>query len=127
MNEEIGVKLIEIPNFPGIAAGPVVRFPSTEPERNRVAAEAGEVARLLEGVSAGQLALFRHLARMSPEGGYVIKASSWIDTIMKATQGLIEADIDHLLTFDWTERPISPDELRRDLLAVLRAKSPDQS
>jgi hypothetical protein len=126
MSEQFGVKLIKIPDGSGIAAGPVVPFPSTEAERTHVAAEAGKVAKLLAKPSPGQLALFGHLAGSLPEGGYVVREARWIETIMKATKGLSEADVSRLLTFEWTERAISPDELRRDLLAVLKPTSPDR-
>jgi hypothetical protein len=126
MSEQIGVKLIKVPLGPGIAAGPIVPFPSTEAERTRVAEEAGKVAKLLAKPSPGQVALFGHLAVSSSDGGYIVKEARWIETIMKATKGISEADMSHLLTYNWAERAIPPDDLRRDLLAILKAKPPDR-
>jgi hypothetical protein len=122
------VKLIKAPIPPGIGVGPVVPFPSTEAERTRVAKEAGKVSLLLAKPSLAQIALFQHLAENSPEGGYLVTKARWIDTILKATKDLSEADMRPLLhAFDWTERQISPTALRRELQAVLKAQPTDDS
>lgn len=115
------VKIIKSPYGPGIGAGPVLTSPSTEAERTAVAEQAAKVAKLLAKASPAQLALFSHLAESSPEKGYVVTAASWIETILKATKGLSEAEITKLYGFNWTERDISPEELHRELLAALQA------
>jgi hypothetical protein len=72
------------------------------------------------------LALLRHLAESSPDGSYIVTSSKWIEAILKATKGLSEADMNCLHAFDWTERVVPANDLRRELLAVLKQKPPDR-
>ena len=119
----VGIKVIASPHPPGIAVVPVVPFPATDTERARAAEEASKVALLLRRPSQAQGALLRHLAETSPEGSYVVSTAKWIDTILKATKSLNEADMTQLFIFDWNERAISPRDLRRKLLAVLKSSN----
>jgi len=119
MTERIGLT-ITWTQF-GLGVGPVVPFPATEADRQKAADEAGKAALLVSKVSAAQRALLRRLAEASPEG-YLVPAASWIDTVLKATKGLTEADIERLHTFDWTPAAIGPEELRKKILAVLNKK-----
>lgn len=120
MTPRAGVKVIAAPQG-ALGAGPVIPFPSTENERTRVAREAARVAQLLAKPSPAQVALFRHLAGGSPDG-YVVSAARWIETILKATKDLSEDEVRDLQGFDWTERDAAPEEVRRELLAALKAK-----
>jgi hypothetical protein len=123
MNQLTGVKVTWSPTFHSLGAGPLVAFPATEAERTRAAKEASKVAELLAKPSSAQVALFRHLAESSPDGAYVVTAARWIETIMKATNGFTEAEMNSLHDFDWSERSASAEDLRRELKAALKSKS----
>jgi hypothetical protein len=97
---------------------------ATDADRDKAAAEAAKVAALIEKASAAQLALFRHLAETSPDGRYVVPASEWVDTMMRATEGLSEDDIKYLQSLNWTPAKITPEELRKKILEVLKDKKP---
>jgi hypothetical protein len=127
MSERIvGLKVLSSPFPAGIAVMPAVPFPSTEEERTFAGEQATKAAVLLRKASTGQVGLFRHLTETSPGGNYVVRTAGWIDTILNATKGLSEDAMKRLYAFDWSERAMSPDELHRELLAALRANSPDR-
>jgi hypothetical protein len=108
----------------GLGVAPVVGFPATEADRQKAADETAKVALLLSKASAAQIALFRRLAQQSPDGRYVVPASQWVDTMMKATEGLSEEDIKYLQTLNWTPANITPEELRKKILETLKTKKP---
>jgi hypothetical protein len=122
----VGVKFLASQYGPGFGIVPLVPFPTSKAERTRAEKEASKVALLLRKPSAGQLALFRHLVEGSPDKSYIVTSSKWIETILKATQRLSEADIERLRTFDWAERRVTAAELRRELLSALKAAKPDE-
>jgi hypothetical protein len=121
-----GIKVMTLPSRPGIGVMPAVPFSATRAERARAEKEASKAALLLRRPSPGQLALLRHLAESSPDGSYIVTSSKWIEAILKATKGLSEADMNCLHAFDWTERVVPANDLRRELLAVLKQKPPDR-
>lgn len=116
----VGIQLMPSPFPPGIAVVPVVPFPSTEAERTFTAEQASKAALLLQRPSPGQVELLRHLAECSPDGNYLVATAGWIETILKATKGFSNDAMKRLHSFDWTERPASPGELRQELLALLK-------
>jgi hypothetical protein len=111
----------------GLGVGPIVGPAASEADRQRAAAEATKVAALLAGASPAQIALFRHLAASSADGRYVVPASQWVDTMMRATQGLSEEDIKYLHSLNWTPAKITAQELRRKILERLKTKKPPVS
>ena len=116
----VGIQLMPSPFAPGIAAIPVVPFPSTEAERTRTAEEASRAALLLKRPSKGQIELFRYLAENAPDGRYVVTKAVWIETILKATKHLSEGEMMRLHAFDWAERETPPEELREELMTALK-------
>ncbi|HEV2446364.1 MAG TPA: DUF4157 domain-containing protein, partial [Candidatus Sulfopaludibacter sp.] len=107
-----------------LAAGPLPGPDASDADRQKAAEEASKVAALIEKASAAQLALLRHLAQTSQDGKYMVPTSEWVDTMMQATAGMSEEDIQYLKTLDWTPAKISPEELRKKLLEVLKDKKP---
>jgi hypothetical protein len=122
----VGAKFLASEYGPGFGVVPLVPFPASKAERTRAETEASKIAVLLRKPSAAQLALFRHLVDRSPDRSYIVTSSKWIETILKATHGLSEADIERLQTFNWVERAIASAELRRELLSALKVAKPHE-
>jgi hypothetical protein len=108
----------------GLGVAPVVGFPATDADRKKAAEEAAKVALLLSKASPAQIALFRYVAQSSPNGQYVVPASQWVDTMMKAVEGLSEDDIKYLRSLNWTPGHLSAEELRKKILELLKEKKP---
>lgn len=106
----------------GLGVGPVTAPYATDADRQLAAQEATKVAKLLNGASAPQIALFRYLAQSSPTGQYVVPASQWVDRLMQATAGLSEDDIKYLQSLNWKPSTLSADELRKVILELLKTK-----
>jgi hypothetical protein len=111
----------------GLGVAPVAGSAASDADRQRAEQEAARVAALLANASAAQVTLFRSLAQSSPDGRFVVPASQWVDTMMKATQGLTEEDIKYLQSLNWTPAHITPEELHKKILAVLKTKKPPTS
>ncbi len=114
----------DVAKVAGLGVAPVVGFPSTEADRKKAAEESVKVAQLLSKAAPAQIALFRYVAQSSPNGQYVVPASQWVDTMMKAVEGLSEADIEYLKSLNWTPGHLSAEELRKKVLEVLKEKKP---
>jgi len=125
-NNVVGVKFVASQFGPGFGVVPLFPFPAIKADRARAEKEAGKVALLLRKPSAAQLALFRHLVERAPDKSYIVTSSKWIEAILKATQGLNSADLELLRGFDWAERAIAGAELRREVLAALKAPRVDE-
>jgi hypothetical protein len=108
----------------GLGVAPVVGFPSSEGDRKKAAEESVKVAQLLSKASPAQIALFRYVAQSSPNGQYVVPASQWVETMMRAVEGLSEEDIQYLQSLNWTPGHLSAEELRKKVLEVLKDKKP---
>lgn len=120
----VGIRVIATSLSPALGVAPVVPFPATEAERRFAAEEASKAALLLNKPTPGQAELFRCLAENSSGGGYIVRESRWIATILKATQDFNVETLRRLHTFDWCERPISSDGLLGELKAFLREATP---
>jgi hypothetical protein len=108
----------------GLGVGPVLGPNATEADRQKAAQEAAKAAVLLAKSSPAQIALFRYLSQTSPDGRFVVPTSQWVDTMMKATEGLSEDDIQYLRSLNWKPAKITPEELRKKILEVLKDKKP---
>lgn len=108
----------------GLGVGPVASPAASDAERQKAAEEASKVAVILANASKAQIELFRQLAQSSPDGRYMVPSSKWVDTMMKATEGLSEDDIKYLQSLNWTPANITPEELRKKIDELLKTKRP---
>jgi len=111
----------------GLGVVPIVGRTATDADRQKAEEETAKVADLISKASPGQLALLRQLAKASPNGQYVVPASAWVATMMKATEGLSEEDVKYLQTLDWSPTDTTSEEMKKNIEETLKTKRPASS
>ncbi|NVD74747.1 DUF4157 domain-containing protein [Duganella sp. BJB1802] len=96
--------------------------PITHDQLDAALAQARIIRELIDKSSPAQQALLRAIADNSPEGQYTVPASTWIQKVLAATQGISEEDIAYLKTLNWKPAKVTPEELRKSVLAALAKK-----
>lgn len=87
------------------------------------AIEEGEkIRKLLEGASPAQIELMKKLAEDSENGVYMVPAADWVETMMKATEGLSPEDLAYVMGLDWVPGHMSPEELRKAVEEAVKRK-----
>ena len=108
------------PGLPGgLAVRPVVPATASAAERERIDAEAGKVAALLQHAQDAQRLLLAYLASRSSDKQYLVPTSEWVAKMLKATEGMSNQDIEYLKQLDWKPGHITARELRERLLKAL--------
>lgn len=97
----------------------VIPLGTSDAERDRIAAEAAKVAKLVQNASEAQKELLRHLSKTSPDKRFMVPASDWVQKMMNVTQGLTVEEIEYLKQLDWKPGSISEEELRRRVQKLL--------
>lgn len=95
---------------------------STPEDRAKAAAEAVKLNEMLKGASAAQRNLLAKLAEQNG-GQYKVPTSDWAKTLLDATEGITDADLQYLMTLNWVPGHLSPAELRKRVLAVLKKRA----
>jgi len=96
--------------------------PITHDQLDAALEQARIIRELIAKSSPAQQALLREIASSSPDGQYNVPASTWIQKMLSATQGMSEEDIAYLKTLNWTPAKVTPEELRKKVLAALAKK-----
>lgn len=101
---------------------PVLPFGASDADRDKAAAEAAKVAKLLSGARDPQLQLLKHLADSDASGQYLVPTSQWVEKLLNVTRDLTAEDIEYIKSLDWRPGSLSEAEMRKRIEKALENK-----
>ncbi len=99
-------------SIPGQAPGKV----------DKAVEDAARIEEMIRKARPQQRALMDYLAKVSGDDQYVVPGSTWVTTILQATDGVKDEDLAYLITLQWQPGKVTPDELKRNVEAALKRR-----
>mgnify|MGYP003688300767 CR=1 FL=1 len=114
---------------PGEGEPTLLGIPGVTPtEESQIINEAFQIEYTINNASPAQQALFRLIIEQNPGSTYLIPSAQWIDTMVYATQGLTEDQLEAAAQLDWTPGNVSREDLRAQVQAAIeQAQTPPES
>jgi large repetitive protein len=89
--------------------------------------DAAKIEEMIRKARPAQKALMTYLAQTTGDRKYVVPASTWVTTILTATDKVQDDDLASLLTLQWQPGQTTPDQLKADIAAALKRKRAGQA